>query len=223
MNLTLAASIARCRAVTRAARSSFPLAFRLLPPAKRRAMDALYAFMRVTDDLADEPGEPAAQRAALGRWRAALAAALRGEFSHPVHPALYDTVRRFDIPPRFLFDVIDGVHAGRLSGAMRCKNQRRCSPDDSTRGPCATAAISFAGASAVRDASSATTSSRVGFCQRKPAGSATRRRRASGWPTRPCGKVMTSWSEMRVRSITDALATAGADMVGLYRRVPLEL
>src|SRR5205807_5711382 len=74
-------------------------------------MDALYAFMRGTADLADGPGEPAARRAALGRWRAALAAAIRGEFSHPVHPALSDTVRRFDIPPRYLFDVIDGVES----------------------------------------------------------------------------------------------------------------
>ncbi|HJZ59112.1 MAG TPA: phytoene/squalene synthase family protein, partial [Gemmataceae bacterium] len=99
-------SFAACRELTRRARSSFPLAFRLLPPAKRRAMDTLYAFMRVTDDLADEPG---GGRQALGRWRAALAGALRGEFSHPVHPALRDTVERFDIPPRDLFDVIDGV------------------------------------------------------------------------------------------------------------------
>src|SRR5438874_10306235 len=84
-------SFTYCRDITRRASSSLPLAFRVLPPAKRRAMDTLYAFMRVTDDLADEPGEPAAKRTALGRWRAALAAALRGEFSHPVHPALYDT------------------------------------------------------------------------------------------------------------------------------------
>src|SRR5437764_13457004 len=91
-------SFSYCRRVTRAAHSSFPLAFRLLPPHKRRAMDALYAFMRVTDDLADEPGPPAAKRAALADWRTALLAALDGEYSHPVHPALHDTARRFAIP-----------------------------------------------------------------------------------------------------------------------------
>jgi len=109
MNQTLAVSYARCRAVTRAAHSSFPLAFRLLPPAKRRAMDALYAFMRVTDDLADEPGEPATKRAQLNAWRRSLVAALDGTYSHPVHPALHDTVRRYDIPPEYLLAVIDGV------------------------------------------------------------------------------------------------------------------
>lgn len=98
-----------CRRITAAARSNFPLAFRLLPPHKRRAMDALYAFMRVTDDLTDEPGEPAAKRPVLHSWRAGLAAALDGRYTHPIHPALHDTVRQFAIPPRFLLDVIDGV------------------------------------------------------------------------------------------------------------------
>ena len=109
MNPTLAASYAACRAVTRAARSSFPLAFRLLPPAKRRAMDALYAFMRVTDDLADEPGEAAARRDELSAWRRSLLAALDGSYSHPVHAALHDTVGRYAIPPEYLFATIDGV------------------------------------------------------------------------------------------------------------------
>jgi phytoene synthase len=72
-------------------------------------MDALYAFMRVTDDLADEPGDPAAKRAALDRWRADLVAALAGRYSHPVHPALHDTTRRFAVPPEYLSAVIDGV------------------------------------------------------------------------------------------------------------------
>ncbi len=72
-------------------------------------MDALYAYMRVTDDLADEPGEPAAVRRKLAAWRASLRAALDGTFTHPIHPALADTVRRYNIPPQFLFDAIDGM------------------------------------------------------------------------------------------------------------------
>jgi phytoene synthase len=102
-------SFAACREVTRRAQSSFTLAFRLLPPHKRRAMYALYAFSRITDDLTDEPGEPVVQRGKLAQWRAALADALAGRFTHPIHAALHDTVKRFAIPPRFLFDIIDGV------------------------------------------------------------------------------------------------------------------
>src|SRR4051812_24655635 len=94
---TLSRSFAACRAITTQAHSSFPLAFRLLSPPKRRAMDALYAFMRVTDDLADEPGDPDDKRRTLAAWRAGLLASFDGASSYPVHPALADTVRRFDV------------------------------------------------------------------------------------------------------------------------------
>ncbi len=72
-------------------------------------MDALYAFMRVTDDLADEPGETATKRQSIEAWRASLLASLDGEFAHPVFPALADTIHRFDIPIQYLLEVIDGV------------------------------------------------------------------------------------------------------------------
>ena len=65
MNLSpanLEASYAACRRLSRQAGSNFPAAFLLLPREKRRAMDALYAFMRHSDDLVDspQPGSPAA-------------------------------------------------------------------------------------------------------------------------------------------------------------------
>jgi phytoene synthase len=107
----LAESLAACRTITARANSSFPLAFRILAPPERRAMEALYAFLRVTDDLADEPGETAAKRAALAAWRSELLTALDGRPSHAVHPALAETVNRYRIPPRFLLDVIDGVES----------------------------------------------------------------------------------------------------------------
>jgi phytoene synthase len=72
-------------------------------------MDALYAYMRVTDDLADEPGAVEEKRRKLAAWRAGLSAALAGTNGHPIHPALADTVCRYAIPPRLLFDAIDGM------------------------------------------------------------------------------------------------------------------
>jgi phytoene synthase len=74
-------------------------------------MDALYAFMRLSDDLADEPGGVALKRERLRAWRAGLLAAIGGTFSHPVHPALIDVVRRYEVPTQLLFDVLDGVEA----------------------------------------------------------------------------------------------------------------
>ena len=105
----VAASYAHCRRVTARAKSSFPLAFRLLPRPKRDGMAALYAFFRLTDDLADEPGDPAAKCHALNRWRAQLDDATRGTFTHRVHAALHDTVSRYAVPVAHLHAVIDGV------------------------------------------------------------------------------------------------------------------
>lgn len=101
-------SVAYCRRVCRRSRSSFRFAFRLLPPVKRDAMHALYAFLRASDDLADEPGVADAKRVALARWRERLDAALNGTYSHRCHAALHHTVRTFGIPPAYLHAVLDG-------------------------------------------------------------------------------------------------------------------
>ena len=66
-----------CRRVARRAGSSFYPSFLLLSRAKRRAMYALYAFLRHTDDLGDSPAPVNVRRESLARWRASLAAALR--------------------------------------------------------------------------------------------------------------------------------------------------
>jgi len=119
----LLASYAHCRRVARGARSSFYAGFLFLPRAKRRAMDALYAFMRHTDDLIDDPHPECPAADALLRWRAALDRALLGCFDPPADrraapdvlaakallPAVADTVHTYGIPPEHLRAVIDGV------------------------------------------------------------------------------------------------------------------
>jgi phytoene synthase len=110
-------SFAQCHAITSNAGSTFPIAFRLLSPSRRRAMDSLYAYMRVTDDLADEPSAAEDKKRKLAAWRTSLTAALQGAFTHPIHPALVDTVRRYRILPQFLFDAIDGMETD--IGAVR--------------------------------------------------------------------------------------------------------
>ncbi len=100
-----------CRRAVRSAKSNFSLAFYLLPPDARRGMDALYAFMRATDDLSDDTGTSVEKLAAISDWRQGTECALSGKYSHPIHAALHHTVRTFQIPPRYLFDVIDGVEA----------------------------------------------------------------------------------------------------------------
>ena len=108
----LAASAAHCRRVARRSARNFYYGFVPLAAPQRDAMCAVYAFARHTDDLADDetPRPAEARRKALLAWRGALEAALQGETSSsPVLPALLDAVRRHRIPPRYFFELIDGV------------------------------------------------------------------------------------------------------------------
>jgi len=100
-------SYAYCTKVARSRAKNFYYSFLLLSRQQRKAMCAIYAFMRYCDDLSDEPG---ATRAAIEQWRAELEEALAGRFSgHPVWPAFHHTVRRFGIPHQFFRDMIEGV------------------------------------------------------------------------------------------------------------------
>lgn len=106
---TLAESYAHCARLARRAASNFYLAFWLLPRAKRRAMCALYAFLRRADDIGDNASPIEKRRRELAAWRRSLELALAGEFADPLFPALADTVRRFAIPSDYLFDALYGV------------------------------------------------------------------------------------------------------------------
>ena len=104
------ASYAECNRVARGAHSSFYLAFFGLPRAKRNALCALYAFMRLVDNVSDEPGDLESKRRGLARWRAMLDEAVAGRTeSHAILPALADTIARFEIPTRYFHDLILGA------------------------------------------------------------------------------------------------------------------
>src|SRR5580692_4536114 len=103
-------SYAECNRIARVARSSFYLAFFGLRKEKRNALCALYAFMRLIDDVSDEPGDLESKRRALARWRGMLDQAIGGHTSgHAVLPALVDTIARFQIPTRYFHDLILGA------------------------------------------------------------------------------------------------------------------
>jgi squalene synthase HpnC/squalene synthase HpnD len=103
-------SYAECNRIARASRSSFYLAFFGLGKEKRNALCALYAFMRLIDDVSDEPGDLESKRQGLARWRGMLDEAVAGRTAgHAVLPALADTIARFEIPTRYFHDLILGA------------------------------------------------------------------------------------------------------------------
>ncbi|MBM3959640.1 MAG: presqualene diphosphate synthase HpnD [SAR202 cluster bacterium] len=105
----LAVAYERCRAITRAGARNFYYAFLTLPRARRRAIYAAYAFCRLCDDIADEPGQQGDRGRRLDRVRARLSAAFEGKPEGEVFVALADAAARYRIPQRYFADVITGV------------------------------------------------------------------------------------------------------------------
>jgi squalene synthase HpnC len=120
-------SYEECHRIARASHSNFYYAFFLLPKPKRDALAALYAFMRLVDDVSDEAQGLLEKQRGLAKWRAAFDEAVTGhsqvfdgttamplpsEDSYgeaEVLPALVDTMQRYKMPARYLHDLISGA------------------------------------------------------------------------------------------------------------------
>ncbi len=89
--------------------SSFYYSFLFLPPARRRAITALYAFCREVDDVVDECADANVARTKLAWWRSEVAALYEGHGRHPVAQALAGVVTAFRLPQERLQEIIDGM------------------------------------------------------------------------------------------------------------------
>ena len=107
------ASYAHCRRIARTRARNFYYAFTLLPRRQSDAMCAIYAFMRHADDIADDDSISLdSRRQQLEDWRGELLAALEGTpCSEGLFPAFQNTVRRYEIPPQYFQDLIDGMES----------------------------------------------------------------------------------------------------------------
>ncbi len=106
----VAASYDRCRKIARVAARNFYYGFMLLPAAKRDALCALYAFMRGVDDISDEPGAAEDKTRRLNERRAEMDRVLAAnDVGGLVWPAFRHTVTTYEIPPRYLHDLISGA------------------------------------------------------------------------------------------------------------------
>lgn len=92
--------------LTRQSGTNFYAAFLMLPPAKRQALYALYAFCRVVDDCVDEAGGGGA--AGLDRWAAEVERIFAGRPDTEIGRALAASLERFPMPRSSFLDVIDG-------------------------------------------------------------------------------------------------------------------
>jgi presqualene diphosphate synthase len=95
--------------IVRAAGTSFYHGMRVLPPDRRHAMYAIYAFCRLVDDIADEEGSLEDKRLGLAAWRDNIAALYQGRTEGAVTRVLAAAVPRFQLRFEDFIAVIDGM------------------------------------------------------------------------------------------------------------------
>jgi phytoene synthase len=88
--------------------SSFYYAFLFLPPQRRAAITAFYAFCREVDDVVDEVTDPGVAASKLAWWHNEVHQAFAGKPNHPVTQALMPLVAEFGIQEASLQSVIEG-------------------------------------------------------------------------------------------------------------------
>jgi phytoene synthase len=98
-----------CQQKTVQSGSSFYYSFLFLPPERRRAITALYAFCREVDDTVDETSDQSVARIKLAWWRTELAAMYKGAPTHPVTQALQPHLAAYKLQQEHLQAIVDGM------------------------------------------------------------------------------------------------------------------
>jgi phytoene synthase len=98
-----------CQQKAAASGSSFYYSFLFLPPEKREAITALYAFCREVDDIADECQEPQTALIKLNWWRDEVARLYAEQAQHPVSKALAPAIKRYGLVQEHFYEILDGM------------------------------------------------------------------------------------------------------------------
>ncbi|PWF43677.1 presqualene diphosphate synthase HpnD [Massilia glaciei] len=98
-----------CQQKTVQSGSSFYYSFLFLPPERRRAITALYAFCREVDDTVDECTDQSIARIKLAWWRTEVQAMYKGNPTHPTMQALQPHLAVYNLEEKHLQAIIDGM------------------------------------------------------------------------------------------------------------------
>jgi phytoene synthase len=98
-----------CQQKTVQSGSSFYYSFLFLPPERRRAITALYAFCREVDDTVDETHDQSVARIKLAWWRTEVSSMYKGTPTHPVTQALQPHLAAYNLQEQHLQAIIDGM------------------------------------------------------------------------------------------------------------------
>jgi phytoene synthase len=98
-----------CQQKTVQSGSSFYYSFLFLPPERRRAITALYAFCREVDDTVDNATDESLARIKLAWWRGEIGTMFKGAPTHPVTQAMQPHLAAFNIGQEHLVAIVDGM------------------------------------------------------------------------------------------------------------------
>ena len=98
-----------CQDYTRSRAKNFYYAFAALPPAKRRAIYAAYAFAGQVDDAADGDASLEAKTHELVEYRRRLDGCYHGQRQEPLFVALGNAAERFALPREHFEELVNGV------------------------------------------------------------------------------------------------------------------
>lgn len=103
-------SYRHCEQITKERAQNFYYGIRLLPPARRQALYAIYAFFRYCDDVSDGDigGD---RRQLLTRWRSLVEPQTLPQDAGLILPAYYKAVTDYQIPTKYFYELIDGVES----------------------------------------------------------------------------------------------------------------
>lgn len=103
------ADLAAVEAIVRGAGTSFYRGMAVLPPDRRHAMYAIYAFCRIVDDIADDETPFATKKPRLDAWRARIVALYHGHAGDAVTRVLAKAIAAYDLRQQDFLAVIDGM------------------------------------------------------------------------------------------------------------------
>jgi len=109
-NTQIEESFRYCEVISKREAKNFYYSFLVLPPEKRKAMCAIYSFMRYCDDAVDEPVDIEAKKQAIKKSRDEFDQLLSGGMpENPMMPALGKTITQYQIPPHYFYELMDGM------------------------------------------------------------------------------------------------------------------
>ena len=98
-----------CKEKLNASHSNFAMAFIFLSNKKRKAMNALYAFCREVDDIADECKEYEIGKSKLDWWRVEIQRLFDNNPQHPVTKALLPHIKNYQLNQEYFIEILDGM------------------------------------------------------------------------------------------------------------------